>query len=121
MALIGVMHGEMKIVSPAGNVKIWVSRRGRVAVSGSRQLWEADWYLDQIKAAREAIRTGKAPQEFAIGGTEKTANKRWYLKMLAAGEDVVRGYGLHRKVGDGPPDANKVLEATGSPYRVAFK
>ena len=81
--------GECVIMSPAGTVRVSVSKGGVVYVDGSRTVDNWRWYLDQLKAAREAIKTGKAPQGFRVGGSEPVANKRWYLTMFKAASDAV--------------------------------
>ena len=103
MARLYRCTGEVKIVSPQGTVQIDVSKQGVVYVIGAdgdgqpvqRDKWQ--WYLDQIKAAREAIRFGKAPAGFKVGGTEPVVNKDWYLKMFECGYGAVwRGRGESR-------------------------
>ena len=96
MALIFSLAGEMAIVSPAGSIEISLSTRGMVVVNGvdaqgnSMPRTNARWYLDQIKGAREAVKTGKAPEGFTIKSSESKFNKPWLFKMLQAAEDVAR-------------------------------
>ena len=95
MSLVYTVTGEVMIKSPEGTVKIDVSSSGVVhvhAVDGDDEPIQADrwrWFLNMIKAAREAIKTGKAPTGFQVGGTEPTTNKAWYLKMFESGYGAV--------------------------------
>lgn len=125
MALIGNCIGEITIVSPEGTVNIWLSKQGRVAVNGSRLLFDSQaWFLDQIKGARSALKTGIMPQGFQVFISKPSKSRSadcFGLGLLELGAEAVRNCGRHRiKGADKPPDANRILKARGLPYRVRF-
>lgn len=117
MAVIGTLRGEIRLVSPEGNLSVWVERSGRVVVAGSAPMAETRWYKDRLKVMRLAIKQGRAPQGCYIESSETTRNKPWALKMIDAALDVIRQYERPALAYDGPKP-NDVLAGVKSPYRV---
>lgn len=117
MAVIGILSGEMELTSPEGNLKIWVSKEGRVTLMGDAPMRDTDWYRDRLRAMHKGVRQGRMPQGCRILMTGQANNRPWAYKMIEAALDVVRQYERPALAYDGPKP-NDVLAGVKSPYRV---
>lgn len=118
MSTIASVVGELVLVSPGEQVKIWVSQDGLTVLTGSEPMRRIGWYLSRLRALRLAIRHGRAPKGcFVLAKPESPKNKAWCNKMIDAAQDVLRQYQRPAIANDGPRP-NDVLRGIGSPYRV---
>lgn len=87
MALLMNVAGEIEAVFPGGKIVLTETADGFVICTGSEERGKFRWYLDKLKAMREAFKTGRAPKGFKIVSTEPWKNKAWHLKMIDAAVD----------------------------------